>query len=135
MILALLCAIAFAGEPVKKGFVVKEDAYIFSIPEAQALMSRVSELEKTEKIYKEQVELISVFEEKEVLHNSIIETKNKIIEEHQKLLEIERERLEKLEKRQKWNDAKVYAAIFLGATLTMGSFVVADNITDTLERN
>lgn len=135
MIFAILCSIALAGEPVKKGFVVKEDSYLFTIPEAQQLMSRVSDLEKTEKLYKEQVELISVFEEKEVLHNSIIETKNKIIEEHQKLLEIERERMEKLEKKQKWNDIRVYAAIFLGATLTMGSFVVADNITDTLERN
>jgi hypothetical protein len=135
MIFLFFLASALAGEPVKKGFVVKEDSYLFSLPEAQQLTDRLSELEKIEKLYIQQKDLISAMEQQEVLYKSTIDAKDKLIDQHKSLVTLEQDRVGKLQKQQKWNDVKVYSAFVFGIGLTIGSFVVADNITDTLERN
>lgn len=133
--LYLFCALAYAGEPVDKGFVVKEPSYIFTIPEAQALMARVSQLEKTEKLYNEQLELNKVMMDKEVLLKSTIETKDKLIDQHKQLVDLEKEKSLRLERKDSWNNVKVYSAFILGVSFAVGSFIAADNIADTLERN
>jgi hypothetical protein len=133
--LYLLCNIAFSGEPVDKGFVIKEPSYVFTIPEAQALMTRVSELEKKEKLYGEQVELIKVLDEKQIILKSTIEIKDKIIEQHKQLIDLEKEKSLRLERKDSWNNIKIYSAFVFGFSFAVGSFIAADNIADTLERN
>jgi hypothetical protein len=43
-----LSSFSFAGDLKEKGFVLKEDSYVFSIEEAEKLKSRIIELESLE---------------------------------------------------------------------------------------
>ena len=129
--LLILLHSAFAGDIIKKGEVLKEDSYVFSIEEAERLKARLAELEKKEKILLEYEKINALMSRKDTLYKDLDETYKLKEENYNKIiksLELENERYRE---KVKYNDLE--NNLIIGGTVitTVLAFIAVDYINDS----
>ena len=135
MILMTLLFSSFAGDIKEKGFVLEEESYVFTIEEAESLRARIVELEAKEleldyykKLNKANEKTIDLYKINEDLFKKQIE--------NQKLIsDINNDIIQKYNDNKKYDDFKSAGYFTLGVIVTIGSFIVADNISDSYISN
>ena len=121
---------SIAGDVMSAGTELKENSYVFTIPEAESLMNRVFELEKKEKE-------LEKYKQIDLLKNNKIEILEQNIEFYKKInkeneiiinnyIEINKQ-LEKKQKWQKYENAFIFAS---GIATSIFLFLSVDYIND-----
>ena len=128
--LLILLPSVFAGDIIKKGEILKEDSYVFSIDEAERLKQRLAELEKKEKILLEYEKINALMSRKDILYKDLDETYKLKEENYNKIiksLELENERYRE---KVKYNDLE--NNLIIGGTVitTVLTFIAVDYIND-----
>jgi len=121
---------ASAGEVMKKGTVLVEDSYVFTIDEAKGLTQEIARLEKIIKEYKE---LDEVTTDKFSQAESLIKIKDLQITQYKGLHELDTGRIRKLERRSALTGAERWGLVIAGVGLTIGAVLIADKIDDAVE--
>jgi|15BtaG_2_1085339.scaffolds.fasta_scaffold00358_17 hypothetical protein len=120
----------FAGDIVKKGEILKEDSYVFTIPAAESLMSRVFELEKKEKELDHYKQLNFLNNQKIEIYESNINLYKKINLENEKIIsnyaELDKARI----KNKRWDRFENYIIFGTGVATTVFMFIAIDYIND-----
>ncbi len=124
---------AYAGEPMSAGEILEKDSYVFDMDEAKRLMIRMEDLEKKEKLYLHYQELDESGLKIIDLYKTNLELKDYQILEYKEIVLNDKERINYLEKREKWSKIERYCFFGLGMILTTGSFIIVDNISDNLD--
>lgn len=126
--LVLLPSIAFGGDPAPIGTCMKKDSYCFTEEEASRLADRISELEIKE-------DLLSVYKDLDFIdkqtfdaYEKTIKLRDAEIETYQSLYKISEDRINQLEKKEKWNRVQKYIFFGLGVALTTGTFVAVESV-------
>ena len=129
MILMTLLFSSFAGDIKEKGFVLEKDSYVFTIEEAERLKARIVELEAKEleldyykKLNKVNEQTIDLYKINEDLFKKQIENQKLISDINDDII-------------QKYNDFKTSGYFSLGVIVTIGSFIIADSISDSYISN
>ena len=126
---------AFAGDVRSKGYTLEEDSYVFTVDEAKRLLARVEELEKKELLLSEYTSLNSVLNKKISLYESNYSILNSQINQYENLISINEEYVKNNRSYIVNSELKHIGIFILGALVTTGSFLVADHISDTMERS
>ncbi|MDB2481579.1 hypothetical protein N9W84_00265 [bacterium] len=133
--MTLLSSLSSAGDLKEKGFVLKEDSYVFSIEEAERLKNRIIELESIE-IELNSLKKINVINEKTIDLYKINENLfSKQIDNYKYISDINDEIIKKYNDQNKYNDLKTAGYFSLGIITTIGSFLIADHISDSFISN
>jgi hypothetical protein len=134
-LMIFLSSFSFAGDLKEKGFALKEDSYVFSIEEAEKLKSRIIELESLE-IELKSLKKINIINKKTIDIYKVNEGLFlKQIENHKYISDINDEIIKKYNDQSKYNDLKTAGYFTLGIISTIGSFLIADHISDSLISN
>lgn len=134
-LMIFLSSFSFAGDLKEKGFVLKEDSYVFSIEEAEKLKSRIIELESLE-IELKSLKKINIINKKTIDIYKVNEGLFlKQIENHKYISDINDEIIKKYNDQSQYNDLKTAGYFTLGIISTIGSFLIADHISDSLISN
>lgn len=134
-ILMTLLFSSFAGDIKEKGFVLEKESYVFSIEEAESLKARIIELEAKE-LELEALKKINVINEKTInLYKINEDLFAKQIENNKIISDINNDIIEKYNNKNKYNDFKSAGYFSLGVIVTIGSFIVADHISDSFISN
>ena len=133
--LGLLPAKSFAGDVMPKGTVLEEEAYVFTIEEAESLLGRIEELERKEEQLRYHLELEDINEQKFSLYKSNIDIYKFQVTEYQKIMDMSNLEINRLHKRQKFRWLENYGMLFLGVAIATTSFVIADSVTDEMRAN
>jgi len=135
ILMTLLSSLSSAGDLKEKGFVLKEDSYVFSIEEAERLKNRIIELESIE-IELNSLKKINVINEKTIDLYKINENLfSKQIDNYKYISDINDEIIKKYNDQNKYNDLKTAGYFSLGIITTIGSFLIADHISDSFISN
>lgn len=135
ILMTLLSSVSSAGDLKEKGFVLKEDSYVFSIEEAERLKNRIIELESIE-IELNSLKKINVINEKTIDLYKINENLfSKQIDNYKYISDINDEIIKKYNDQNKYNDLKTAGYFSLGIITTIGSFLIADHISDSFISN
>jgi hypothetical protein len=131
----LVAAPAFAGEAMKKGTVLQEDSYVFSIEEAHALQEDIQSLEqeiqKQQDLVEEYKKLDLVHQTKEGEFDKIIASKEEQKQMYRELYILADERVQKLEKKKTWEKVGLVVG---SVVVTTGLIFAADAIDDHIDR-
>ena len=125
----VLCA-----EEMKAGDKLKENSYVFTIPEAEKLKARIIDLEQKEKLYFEFEKLNNLRLEQNNLLILNLELKDKQIESYKKII-TEYDNLNKIKEKNFNKKIIINTALVLsGVALTTVSIWSADKFDDSLEK-
>lgn len=135
--LTTLISKAYGGEILSAGTILQEESYVFTMPEAQRLMSKVKEMESqienqqaTIDVYKE----LDQNQQKQILENeTLINIKQLQISEYKNLHDLDSSRIKKLERQSNVSNFERWGFLGLGVGITIGSVLIADKIDDVVE--
>jgi hypothetical protein len=127
--------VAQSAEFMESGSVLVEDSMVFSIEEADALRIRIEGLENTELKVEALTELVDVQEREIVTLEELLEIKDYQIDEWQDLSQTHQDRVEKMERREKFNTLENVGWLILGVAVTGGAIYLGDQIGDSMENN
>jgi len=128
--LLILLPSVFAGDIKKKGQVLEEDSYVFSIDEAERLKERLAELEKKEKILLEYEKMYSLMQRKDTLYEDLDKTYKLKEENYNKIIKSLDLQNEKYREKIKYNDLENNIIIGTTFVATVLSFIAIDYIND-----
>jgi hypothetical protein len=126
---------SFAGDIKEKGFVLKKDSYVFTIEEAERLKARIVELEAKELELDYYKRLNKVNEQTIDLYKINEDLFKKQIENQKLISDINDDIIQKYNDSKKYNDFKTAGYFSLGVIVTIGSFIIADSISDSYISN
>jgi len=135
MILMTLLFSSFAGDIKEKGFVLEKDSYVFTIEEAERLKARIVELEAKELELDYYKKLNKVNEQTIDLYKINEDLFKKQIENQKLISDINDDIIQKYNDSKKYNDFKTAGYFSLGVIVTIGSFIIADSISDSYISN
>lgn len=131
----ILSNVSYAGEVVSAGTKLEQDSYVFSIPEATALMDRLKELEAKElelEKYKEleevRVNQIDLYKLNESFYSVQIERYQQLDLTNQTLIQ-------KYQKRERLQGIENVGFFVLGMAVTFGSISAANAIVSNQSNN
>ena len=135
ILMTFLFNFSLAGDLKEKGFILEEASYVFSIEEAERLKARIIELESIE-IELNSLKKINIINEKTIdiykINESLLSEQ---IQNHKYISDINDEIIKKYSDQNKYNDLKTAGYFTLGVLTTIGSFLIADHISDSLISN
>jgi hypothetical protein len=126
---------SFAGDIKEKGFVLEKDSYVFTIEEAERLKARIVELEAKELELDYYKKLNKVNEQTIDLYKINEDLFKKQIENQKLISDINDDIIQKYNDSKKYNDFKTAGYFSLGVIVTIGSFIIADSISDSYISN
>ena len=135
MILMTLLFSSFAGDIKEKGFVLEKESYVFTIEEAEHLKARIIELEAKELELDYYKKLNDVNEKTINLYKINEDLFKKQIENQKLISDINNDIIHKYNDSKKYNDFKSAGYFSLGVIVTIGSFIIADRISDSYISN
>lgn len=133
----VLCipSVSFAGDIKPKGTVLAEESYVFTLDEATRLLKRLEELEVKELELKKYKELEKVRLDQIDLYKVNIDLYKTQNDRYIGLLNTNQDLIDRYSRRDNFQTWENIGFLTLGITLTIGAFLAADAITDSMERN
>jgi|TARA_R110001583_G_scaffold16234_18_gene66336 hypothetical protein len=125
---------AIAGEVMPAGTQLEEDSYVFSIEEATRLLERVEELEAKEDALNKYVELDILRDQQIDLYRINLNYTQTQLGYYIDLSHTNQDLIDRYDRRNRYHWLENLGFLALGIGLSTASFVVADNITDQMER-
>ena len=126
---------ANAGDVVKKGTVLEEDSYVFSIEEATDLLNRVEELEKKEEALEKYIQLDEIRTRQIDLYKLNLDYTSNQLNYYIDLSHTNQALIDRYSKRKRYDTIENIGFLVLGVALTTTSFIVTDNIIDGMNQN
>jgi hypothetical protein len=126
---------SIAGDVMPEGTVLEEDSYVFTIDEATELLRRVEELEQKELLLAEYQTLNEVQTRQIDLYKINYDILDQQIIQYSSLVSLNEDMLNKSISRNNFAELKSWGIFTLGVAVTVGAFLAADKIGDTMERN
>jgi len=137
LLLLLLTTQSFSAEFVKGGTIIENDSVVFSVDEAQELRKEILELEdmisKGEQLVSELRKLDSNNRKQIDSYLEIIDLKDRQITSYRSTIELDRDRVVRLEKRERGHKVEKWVFLGVGIGITIGSLLIADKIDDYVE--
>lgn len=127
--------VAQAAEFMEAGEVLTADSMVFSVDEADELRKRIEQLENTEQKAEALEDLVEVQEQEIVTLEELLIVKDAQLEEWQQLSALHQDRVEKMERREKFNTLENVGWFILGVAVTGGAIYLGDRIGDSMETN
>ena len=127
--------VANSAEFMKNGSVLIEDSMVFSIDEADALRIRIEALENIEKKADSLKVLVEIQEQEILTLEDLLEIKGSQIDEWRSLSVLHQNRVEKMERREKFSKLENVGWFILGVGVTGGAIYLGDKIGDSMEHN
>jgi hypothetical protein len=126
--------VSVAGDVMQEGTVLQEDSYVFTIDEATDLLRRVEVLEQKELLLAEYQALNEVQARQIDLYKINYDILNQQIIQYSSLVDLNENMLNKSMRRNNFAELKNWGIFTLGVAVTVGAFLAADKIGDTMER-
>tara|TARA_R110002110_G_C13315894_1_gene705664 strand:+ start:543 stop:992 length:450 start_codon:yes stop_codon:yes gene_type:complete len=131
----VMLPVANASDVMEAGTVLEEDSLVFTLEEGDDLRKRIEELELVEKKALVLEDLVSVQDLEITEFKALSEAQSLRIEGLQSLSDLHQDRVETLERHEKYNDLTKAGWFVLGALLTGGAIYLGDQIGDNMESN
>jgi len=133
LILFFFPRITNAGDIKEAGTVLEKDSYVFSIDEATALLNRVEELEKKELLLSEYIELNLVQSRQIDLYKVNYDILDQQRMQYMQLVDLNENLLARTRQQNNLSELKNWGIFSIGVVVTIGAFLAADRIGDTME--
>jgi len=127
--------VAHSAEYMEAGSVLTADSMVFSVEEADQLRKRIETLELAEEKAEALEELVEVQGQEIVTLEELLIVKDAQLDEWQQLSQLHQERVEKMERREKFNSLENVGWFILGVAVTGGAIYLGDRIGDSMETN
>jgi hypothetical protein len=127
--------VAQASEFMEQGAVLQEDSIVFTLEEADKLRIRMESLELTEQRAESLGQLVGVQEKEIATLEELLTIKDYQIDEWEQLSQVHQNRVEQLERQQKFNRLENVGWFVLGIAVTGGAIYLGDKIGDSMETN
>tara|TARA_A100001011_G_scaffold265255_1_gene274054 strand:+ start:5453 stop:5917 length:465 start_codon:yes stop_codon:yes gene_type:complete len=124
---------ANAGEIMQSGTVLEQDSYVFTIEEANALLNRVEELEQKELLLNEYIALNTIQSRQIDLYKVNYDLIDQQRLQYTQLITLNEDLLARSRRQNQFRELKDWGLFSLGVAVTIGAFLAADRIGDTME--
>jgi len=131
----ILAPVAHASEIMHPGDVIEEESVVFTVEEADALRVRIETLEVIERKAEAFKQLTEIQEREIATLEDLLVVKDAQLGEWQELGELYQDRVDKLERREKFNTLENVGWFVLGVAVTGGAIYLGDKIGDSMETN
>ena len=124
---------AFAGDIMPAGTQLEQDSYVFTIEEANSLLNRVEELEQKELLLNEYIALNTIQSRQIDLYKVNYDLIDQQRLQYTELITLNENLLARSRRQNQFRELKDWGLFSLGVAVTIGAFLAADRIGDTME--